>query len=52
MKSEREKLISYINTYRWNLEKWYRGTYLQSRNRHIDVENNCIDSKWGKSGVG
>ena len=24
VKSEGEKLISYINTYMWNLEKWYR----------------------------
>ena len=24
VKSEREKQISYINTYMWNLEKWYR----------------------------
>ena len=24
VKSEREKPISYINTYMWNLEKWYR----------------------------
>ena len=23
VKSEREKQISYINTYMWNLEKWY-----------------------------
>ena len=23
-KSEREKQISHINTYMWNLEKWYR----------------------------
>ena len=23
-KSEREKQISYINTYTWKLEKWYR----------------------------
>ena len=23
-KSEREKQISYINAYTWNLEKWYR----------------------------
>ena len=23
-KSEREKQISYINVYMWNLEKWYR----------------------------
>ena len=25
---------------------------MQSRNRHTDVENNCIDSKWGKMGEG
>ena len=24
VKSEREKQILYINTYMWNLEKWYR----------------------------
>ena len=24
VKSEREKQISYINTYMWNLGKWYR----------------------------
>ena len=32
-KKEREKLISYINTYMWELEKWYRWTYFQHRNR-------------------
>ena len=31
-KSERKKQISYINTYMWNLEKWYRWTYFQGRN--------------------
>ena len=25
--------------YMWNLEKWYRCTYLQSRGRDADVEN-------------
>ena len=34
-KSEREKQISYINACMWNLEKWYRWTYLQSRNRGL-----------------
>ena len=34
MKSEREKQRSCINTYMWNLEKWYRWTYWQSRNSH------------------
>ena len=24
VKSEREKKVSYINTYTWNPEKWYR----------------------------
>ena len=39
-KLEREKQISYINTYMWNLgEKWYRWSYLQNRNRDTDVEN-------------
>ena len=38
----REKQILYINTYMWNLEKWYRWSYLQSRNRDIDIENKCI----------
>ena len=34
-KSEREKQISYISTYMWKLEKWYRWSYLQSRNRQM-----------------
>ena len=44
-KSEREKQMSYISTYTWNVEKWYRWTYLQSRNRDTDIENKCIDTK-------
>ena len=50
-KSEREKQISYINAYMWNLEKWYRWTGLQGRNRDTDVKNKCMDTKGGK-GVG
>ena len=38
-KSEREKQILDINTYVWNLEKWYRWTSLQGRSRDTDVEN-------------
>ena len=38
MKSEREKQISCNIAYMWNLEKWYRLTYWQSRNRVTDVE--------------
>ena len=32
----------------WNLEKWYRRTGLQGRNRDTDVENKCMDTKGGK----
>ena len=37
--SQKEKEILYINAYTWTLEKWYRRSYLQSRNRDTDVEN-------------
>ena len=37
--SEREKQISYINAYTWNLEKWYWWTCLQSSSGDADVEN-------------
>ena len=50
-KSEREKQIPYINAYMWNLEKWYRWSYLQSRNRDTDVENKPMDAK-GEGGGG
>ena len=33
-----------------NLEKWYRRSYMQSRNRDTDVENKHMDSKGGKGG--
>ena len=32
----------------WNLEKWYRRTNLQGRNRDTDVENKRMDTKGGK----
>ena len=28
----------------WNLEKWYRWTYLQGRNRDVDVQNGPVDT--------
>ena len=52
IKSEREKQISYINSYTWNLEKWYRWTGLLGRNRDTDVENKRMDTKGGKQGWG
>ena len=36
----------------WNLEKTYRLSYLQSRNRDTDVENKCMDTKGEAGGVG
>ena len=42
-KSEREKQVSYINAYIWNLEKWYWWTYLQGRNRDSDIGNRLMD---------
>ena len=42
-KSEREKQISYINVYIWNLEEWYWWTYLDGRGRGSNVENELVD---------
>ena len=47
---KRKTEVSYINTYMWNLEKWYRWTYLQSRSRDKDTENGHTDTKEGKMG--
>ena len=47
-----EHQISYILTHIWwNLEKWYRWIYLQSRNRDTDAENKYMDTQ-GEGGVG
>ena len=43
IKSEREKQM-YINTYIWNLEKWYWWTYLQGRNGDADIRNRLLDT--------
>ena len=34
----------------WNVEKWYRRTGMQGRNRDTDVENKHMDTKGGKRG--
>ena len=34
----------------WNLEKWYRLTGLQGRNRDTDIENKRMDAKGGNQG--
>ena len=28
----------------WTLEKWYRRSYFQGKNRDIDIENRCVDT--------
>ena len=51
-KSEREKQISYLNAYIWNLERWYWWTCLQGRNGDTDVENRLVNTvREGKSGM-
>ena len=46
-KSEKEKWISYITAYIWNLENWCWGTYLQGRNRDSDIEKGLVDTGEG-----
>ena len=48
--SEREKQILCNITYMCNLEKWYRWTYLQSRNRDTDVESKPYGCQGRKRG--
>ena len=35
-----------LNVYMWNLEKWYRLSYLKSRDRDTDVESKHTDIKY------
>ena len=41
IKSESKKQVLHINTYMWNLEKWY-WWYLQGRNRDTDIEKGLV----------
>ena len=43
-----KKQILYINAYMWNLEKWYRWSYLQ--NRKGDTEIKHMDNQRGRGG--
>ena len=36
-----------MNAYMQDLEKWYRRTYLQDRNRDTDVEKGLVDTGAG-----
>ena len=44
-KSEREKQISDINTYMWHVDKWYRWTYFEGRERDTYVENRYVHTR-------
>ena len=43
-KSERERQILHINAYIWNLERWYRLSYLQGIKGDTDVKIRLLDS--------
>ena len=50
-KSERERQIPYINSYVWNLEKWYPWYYVQG-GKDTDGKNRLLDSVGeGEGGV-
>ena len=46
----RERHISYVIAYMWNLKKGYKRTYLQNRNRVTDEENKLMVTR-GFGGV-
>ena len=46
----RERQLSYVIIYMWNLKRWYKWTYLQNRNRLIDIENKLMVTKEDSSG--
>ena len=49
-KSERERQILYINTYIWNLERWYWRSHMQGSKGDTDVKNRLLDSVGGGEG--
>ena len=46
-KLDRERQISYGTAYMWNLQKWYKWTYLQKRNKLTGLENLWL-WQWGR----
>ena len=52
VKSERKTPIEYINAYIWNLERWYRQSYLTGSKGDIDIKHRLLDSVGeGKDGM-
>ena len=41
----------YLNTYIWNLEKWYCRIYLQDSKGETDIENRFMDMERGEERV-
>ena len=42
--SERERQISHINAYIWNLERWYQRSYIKGSKGDPGVKNRLLDS--------
>ena len=45
-----KKQIMYTHPYTWNLEKWNQWTYLQGKNRDVDVDNRLVDTAGEEEG--
>ena len=51
-KSERKTPIHYINTYIWNLERWWWWPHMQDSKRDTHIKNRLLDSVGeGKGGM-
>ena len=48
--SQKEKKKSYINTYVWEVEKSYRWSYLQIRNKGTDIKKKSYGHQGGREG--
>ena len=46
-KSERERQLLYINSYIWNLERWYQQSYMQGSKGDTNTKNNFW-TQWEK----
>ena len=46
--SQKEKDISYINAYIWNLERQYWQSYLQGGEGDTDILDTVLEEKGGK----
>ena len=51
-KPDRERQISYVTTYRWNIKTDTKWTYSWNRNRLTDIENKLMVNKGVSSGGG